>query len=435
MDKLRHDLLAVVRAALTAADAGALVRAALATADVTSALRAAHAVDVIAVGKAAAAMLAAGAAVPVSLRHVIGAAGETVDLLPPGARWYTTAHPVPDERSVTAGHDALAVARAADERDLLVVLLSGGASSLIAFPADDLTLADKQQASKRLLELGAEIHELNTVRKHLSSIKGGWLAAAHPGSTLTLALSDVVGDDLSSIGSGPTVADATTFRDALAVLDAHGGRDVYPASVVDRLTRGAAGKIAETPKPGDPRLGRSTARVIGGALTAVNGARAAASSLGYAVRVIDRPVTGEARHAARDLLRMATEVAKSDPASPTCILSSGETTVRTTGSGKGGRNQELVLALARQLDTIGATVLAASVGTDGIDGPTDAAGAIVDSTTLARAEAADIGPPERYLEDHNSYIFFDELGDLIRTGPTGTNVGDLQVILVGAGRW
>jgi glycerate 2-kinase len=430
MNKIRNDLLAIVRAALTAADAGALVRDALATADVSRTLRAARAVDLIAVGKAAAAMLAAGVTIPVPLRHVIGAAGESVDRFPPGARWYTTAHPVPDERSVAAADDVLGVARAADERDLLVVLLSGGASSLMALPAGGVTLDDKQQTSKRLLELGAEIHELNTVRKHLSSIKGGWLAAAHAGSTLTLALSDVVGDDLSSIGSGPTVGDATTFRDALAVLDAHGGREVYPGSVVDRLTRGAAGDVAETPKPGDQRLRRSTARVIGGAWTAVGGARAAASSLGYMVHVLDRPVTGEARHAARDLLHTAADVVKSNPASPICIVSAGETTVRTTGSGKGGRNQELTLALARQLDTIGETVVAASVGTDGIDGPTDAAGAIVDSTTLARAEAADIGPPERYLEDHNSYIFFDELGDLIRTGPTGTNVGDLQIILV-----
>lgn len=432
MERLRKDLLAVVRAALAAADAGALVREALATTEVISALRAARAVDLIAVGKAAAAMLAASADMPVPRRHIIGAAGDTANLLPPRARWHTTAHPVPDERSVAAAHDVLAVAQAAGERDLLVVLLSGGASSLIALPADGLTLDDKQQTSRRLLELGAEIHELNTVRKHLSSIKGGQLAAAHAGSTLTLALSDVVGDDLSSIGSGPTVGDATTFRDALAVLDAHGGRDVYPASVVDRLMRGAAGDVAETPKPGERTLERSTARVIGGAWTAVDGARAAASSLGYAVHVLGRPVTGEARLAASELLRTATAVVKADPASPVCILSSGETTVRTTGSGKGGRNQELTLALARRLDTIGETVAAASVGTDGIDGPTDAAGAIADSTTLARAEAADIGPPERYLEDHNSYIFFDELGDLIRTGPTGTNVGDLQVILVGS---
>jgi len=300
----------------------------------------------------------------------------------------------------------------------------------MALPAEGLTLADKQVTSKRLLELGAEIHQLNAVRKHVSGIKGGWLAAANAGSTLTLALSDVVGDDVSSIGSGPTVPDPTTFDEALAVLDEHGGRDRYPAPVVERLMRGAAGDVAETPKPGDRRLARSSARVIGGGWTAVAGARAAAASLGYTVHVVEHPVVGEARTAAHELLHTAARLVRMHPSTPLCIVSAGETTVRTSGSGKGGRNQECALAMARGLDAVGPSVVAASVGTDGIDGPTDAAGAVVDSTTLARAEAADIGPPERYLEEHNSYVFFDELGDLIRTGPTGTNVGDLQVILV-----
>jgi hydroxypyruvate reductase len=424
-------LTVVVRAALDAVDAGRLVREALAVSDVVRALHEARAVDVIAAGKAAAPMLAAGAAaMPTSVRHLIGAGGGPVDSLPSGARWHTTSHPVPDERSVAAAVDVIALARAAHNGDLLVVLLSGGASSFVALPAAGLTLSDKQHTSKRLLELGAEIHELNTVRKHLSSIKGGWLAAAHAGSVITLALSDVVGDDLSSIGSGPTVADSTTFREALAVLEGHGGRNAFPAAVVDRLVRGAAGGIAETPKPGDRRLAKSTASVIGGGRTAVEGARRAASSLGYRVHVIDRPVVGEARHAAWELVHTASQIVRANVGGPLCVLSSGETTVRTSGSGKGGRNQECTLAMARGLDTIAESVVAASVGTDGIDGPTDAAGAIVDSTTLARAEASDIGPPERYLEEHNSYIFFDELGDLIRTGPTGTNVGDVQVILV-----
>jgi glycerate 2-kinase len=424
-------LTVVVRAALDAIDAGRLVRDALAVSDVARALNEAGAVDVIAAGKAAAPMLAAGAAaMPASLRHLIGAGGEPVDSLPSDARWHTTSHPVPDERSVAAAVDVIALARDAHEGDLLVVLLSGGASSFVALPAAGLTLSDKQNTSKRLLEMGAEIHELNTVRKHLSSIKGGWLAAAHAGSVITLALSDVVGDDLSSIGSGPTVPDSTTFREALGVLDGHGGRNAFPAAVVDRLARGAAGEIAETPKPGDRRLAKSTARVIGGGRTAVEGARRAASSRGYKVHVVDRPVIGEARHAAWELVQTASQIVRGNAGGPLCVLSTGETTVRTSGSGKGGRNQECALAMARMLDTIGESVVAASVGTDGIDGPTDAAGAIVDSTTLARAEAADIGPPERYLEEHNSYIFFDELGDLIRTGPTGTNVGDLQVILI-----
>ena len=430
MEKLRQDLLAVIRAALAAVDPARLVRETLRAGDVQQALRTARAVDVVAAGKAAAAMLAAFAdSTPVPLRQLMGVAAEERPRgLPPAAEWHTTVHPVPDDRSVAAGRRVLELAHMARDTDLLVLLLSGGASATMAVPAEGMTLPDKQAASRELLALGAEIHELNTVRKHLSAIKGGRLAAAHAGWTLTLALSDVVGDDLSSIGSGPTVADATTFDEALAVLARHGGRERYPAAVVDRLKRGAAGAVEETPKPGDPRLTRSAAYVIGSGRTAIHGARTAAAALGYAVHVIDRPVTGEARVACHLLVEEAAR--RVGAPGPVCILAAGETTVRTAGTGKGGRNQECALAMTRQLPALGTTVVAASVGTDGIDGPTDAAGAIVDTSTLARAEAADIGPPERYLEEHNSYIFFDELDDLIRTGATGTNVGDLQVILI-----
>jgi len=420
----------VVRAGLAAVDAGRLVREALAVSDVARRLHAAPALDVIAVGKASGPMLAAFvAAAPSSLRGAIGIGEAPPAELPPGVRWHPGAHPVPDARSVAAARAAFRVAAAVRDGELLVVLLSGGASAMMALPSDDITLADKQQTSAELLRRGAEIHDLNAVRKHLSAIKGGQLAAACGGSTLTLALSDVVGDDLSAIGSGPTVGDGTTFRDALAVLQRHGGEARYPPAVVSRLTRGAAGALRETPKPGDPRLARSDARVIGGCRSALDGARAAAERLGYAVHVIDDPVTGEARVAAHGLIAAAKTYAGSAPR--LCIVAGGETTVRATGDGKGGRNQECALAMARELDALGAAVVAASIGTDGIDGPTDAAGAIVDSATLARAEAADIGPPERALEEHNSYVFFDELNDLIRTGPTGTNVGDLQIILVG----
>lgn len=424
---------AVVRAALAAADAGGLVRAALAAGDVQRALRSAAAVDVVAAGKAAHPMLLAAiaAAAQVPLRHVAGVSAHLPETMPAGATWHTAAHPVPDGRSVAAARAVLDMAAAASDRDLLVLLLSGGASALMALPAGGISLEDKQRTSRRLLTEGAEVHALNAVRKHLSAIKGGQLAAAAGGSVLTLAVSDVVGDELSAIGSGPTVPDVTTFADALAGLDRHGGRDSYPAAVVDRLTAGTRGAIPETPKPGDPRLSRSTARVIGGARTAIDGARAAAQSRGYVVHVIEEPVTGEARVAAHGLVEAASRAVKAR-AGPLCILAAGEMTVRVAGTGKGGRNQECALAMVRGLDTVGPAVVAASIGTDGVDGPTDAAGGIVDSTTLARAEAADIGPPERYLEENNSYVFLDELGDLIRTGPTNTNVGDLQVILVGS---
>ena len=369
------------------------------------------------------------AAAPVPVRRMLGIGGSPPAQLPADARWRESAHPVPDQRSGEAAREALALAAGAGDRDLLVVLLSGGASSMMALPADGITLAEKRQTSAELLQLGAEIHVLNTVRKHISGIKGGQLAAANRGATLTLALSDVVDDDPSAIGSGPSVADETMFADALAALDRYGGRTRSPAAVVQRLAAGAAGAIAETPKPGDPRLARAEARIVGGWRTAVAGARAAAEGIGYTVRVIEEPVTGEARLAAGEIISAARSASL---APPFCVIGGGETTVRTAGSGKGGRNQECALAMARGLDTLGTMVAAASVGTDGIDGPTDAAGAVVDSTTLARAEAADIGPPERFLEEHNSYVFFDGLGDLIRTGPTGTNVGDVQVILVGS---
>lgn len=421
-----------MRAALEAAHAGRLVQQALSAPQIAATLRSAAAVDVVAAGKATGAMLngfAADAGVP--LRHVVGVAPEHPVTTPPPAHWHIAAHPVPDVRSVAAARHVIGIAEGASEGDLLVLLLTGGASSLMALPAGDVTLADKQRTSQLLLERGSDIHELSTVRKHLSAIKGGHLAAATRGSVLTLAVSDVVGDDLSAIGSGPGVPDATTFAMALAVLDRHGGRDRYPSAVVARLEQGASGRIPETPKAGDPRLARSTARVIGGRQSAVDGARAAAESLRYAVHVLEAPVIGEARIAGRALVETAVRLARHDSRRPLCVLASGETTVHVTGAGRGGRNQECALAMAHALDQLGPTVVAASIGTDGVDGPTDAAGAIIDSTTLARAEGADVGPPERYLNDNNAYVFFDELDDLIRTGPTNTNVGDLQVILVG----
>ncbi len=377
-------------------------------------------------------MLRAALAGPVRMpiRHALGVSGPAPAGLPAGARWYAASHPVPDDRSVAAARTLLEVAGAADEGDVLLLLLSGGASALMALPAEGVSLGDKQRACERLLREGAEIHALNTVRKHLSAIKGGQLAAAAAGSVLTLAVSDVVGDDVSVIGSGPSVADATTFADALMQLDRYGGRSAYPEAVVNRLTAGISGALPETPQLGDPRLARSDVHVIGSSRSAVIGASSAAQSLGYVVHVVDEPVVGEARVASRRLVEMASRMSKA-PGEPLCILAAGETTVHVAGTGKGGRNQECALAMARGLDVLGTVAVAASIGTDGVDGPTDAAGGVVDSTTVARAEAAGLGPLEQYLEDNNSYVFLDGLGDLIRTGPTNTNVGDLQIILVG----
>jgi hydroxypyruvate reductase len=299
----------------------------------------------------------------------------------------------------------------------------------MALPAPGISLEAKQQTAKTLMAQSADIYELNTVRKHLSGIKGGRLAAASRGHVLTLAVSDVVGDDLSVIASGPTVADESTFADALGVLSARGGAALYPQEVVAHLRRGVAGDIPESPKQGDPRLAHAPAHVIGPQRGAIDGARRAAEALGYHVHVVAEPITGEARLSARSHLAMVSDALDSLPR-PLCVISSGETTVTVVGRGRGGRNQEFALAMAPLLGTIGSSVVAASIGTDGIDGPTDAAGAVVDPTTLRRAEANGLAPSQTFLDDNNAYEFFDRLGDLIRTGPTNTNVGDLQIILI-----
>ena len=408
-----------VRAAIDAADAGRLVDRALRDQDIVAPLQRAEAIDVISVGKAAKPMLSA-----FQIRCGSDSVRATLAVGPADA-----GHPVADERSVAAGRRALSIASASREGDLLLVLLSGGASSLMALPARELPLEAKQHTVRALLAAGADITELNTVRKHLSAIKGGQLAAASRGATLALAISDVVGDDLAVIGSGPTVADPSTFEMALAVLAKRGGRESYPRSVVTVLEGGAAGAVPETPKPRDPRLARSVARVIGGATDAVDGAARAAASLGYHVRVIDVPVVGEARTVASAHVAKVALLATEGPR-PLCVISAGETTVHVRGRGKGGRNQEFALAMAPALRALGSSVAAASVGTDGVDGPTDAAGAIVDSTTLARAQARGLDDAARYLDDNNTYGFFLALDDLILLGPTSTNVGDIQVVLV-----
>jgi glycerate 2-kinase len=418
----------VIAAGLASADAGRLVVRAFDRLSLHQQL-ASTPVHLVAAGKAAAPMTGAFFAccrAPVRVAVAIGSHGQGD--LPEGVEWHASGHPTPDARSVAAGERALAVARAVPAGDRLVVLLSGGASALMACPAGGLTLDDKQHTAQALMDGGADITALNTVRKHLSSIKGGRLAAACAGSVMTLAISDVVGDDLSVIGSGPGVPDRTTFADALACLRTHGGLGLYRRAVVTHLERGAAGAWADTPAPGDPALARAEARLIGSAADAVEGARAQAAALGYRAVVRDTSVTGEAREAARSWLAAARRSAVTSTG-PLCLISAGETTVHVTGTGRGGRNQEFALALARAIGEWPTPVVAASVGTDGIDGPTDAAGALVDSSTIARAEAAGVGDPDFYLRNNDAYAFFHAIGDLVITGRTGTNVGDLQVLL------
>jgi glycerate-2-kinase len=374
----------------------------LSDAGVRALLHHAAAVDVLAAGKAAAPMIEACAeTADVPLRTLVaigprgGAAGRRS--LPQSVLWYDAGHPFPDGGSMAGARHALELAASSRDNDLLLVLLSGGGSALMSMPASRITLDAKQRTARVLMENGADIYELNTVRKHLSAIKGGQLALASQGSVLTLAVSDVVGDDLSVIASGPTVPDDSTFASALDILARRGGHAAYPDVVVDRLKRGAAGAIPETPGQGDPRLSRAQARVIGPQRGAIDGARQAAISLGYHVHVIDEPVTGEARDVApRHIQRTASAIALMPR--PVCVIASGETTVTVTGRGRGGRNQEFAFAMARALPALGSHVAAASVGTDGIDGPTDAAGAIVDGTTFDRAHTAGIAAPVRVLQ-------------------------------------
>jgi glycerate 2-kinase len=377
----------------------------------------------IAAGKAAPAMARAAA------RHRQVRAGLVVSATPPEAPLdrFTVivgGHPMPTPTSEEAGRAALELAGSVKPRQELLVFLSGGASALMAVPAEGLTLENKQRTTSHLLREGADIHSLNTVRKHLSAIKGGRLAARCPGVCRTLAISDVVGDDLSVIASGPTVGDASTFRDALDVLTRFGGEAAYPAAVVDHFRRATD----DTPKPGDASLSRASTTLIGSRVDAMAGAESEARARGYRVVVFDGPVTGEARVAAAAHLCALLAMAQTVPR-PLCVISSGETTVRVTGRGRGGRNQEFALAMAEPLAEQGVDALIASVGTDGIDGPTDAAGAVVGATTLERGRRLGLSP-DRSLADNDSYTFFEALGDLVRTGPTGTNVGDLQVILL-----
>ena len=414
-------------------------------------------VRVLAVGKAAQALAGAAARLLGSRIRSGLVVSNVPGLSPAPFEFIQGAHPVPDAGSERAGRRALDLAASVAPDETLVVLLSGGGSAMLAVPADGISLDDKRRTTDRLLRAGADIHALNTVRKHLSAIKGGWLATGErkrgregfpepperkplptPFPSVTFAISDVVGDDLSVIASGPTVADPSTFDDAVGVLRRYGGLESYPASVAARFEAGARGQVPETPKPGDPRLARTTTTVIGGRRDAMEGAAIEAEARGYHVLRVGEPVVGEARSASAAHLRASVERAR-HIGRPACVVSSGETTVRVTGSGKGGRNQEFALAAADLIDegrepdlqTGSGPVAVASVGTDGVDGPTEAAGAVVDPTTLNRARTAGLGPPGRYLDDNNAFAFFEPLGDLIITGPTDTNVGDLQIILFG----
>ena len=333
-------------------------------------------------------------------------------------------HPVPDARGRAAAGRILQAVQGLTADDMVLCLVSGGASALLTMPAEGMTLEDKQAVNRALLRSGAAIGEINTVRKHLSAIKGGRLAAAaHPAQVVTLLISDVPGDDPATIGSGPTVPDPTTYSDARAVIAKYGF--AVPASVRTRLDAGTD----ETPKPGDPRLARASATIIATPRQALEAAVAQTHELGYEPTVLSDRIEGEARDVGREHARMALDLARKG--GKRAILSGGELTVTIRGEGRGGPNAEYMMAMALELN--GAPEINALAGdTDGIDGSEDNAGALITPDTLARARAKGLNTAAM-LAANDSYKYFQTLGDLLMTGPTFTNVNDLRVILIGTG--
>ncbi len=340
-------------------------------------------------------------------------------------------HPVPDERGAAAARQIHALVRGAGPDDLVLVLISGGGSALAPAPAPPITLEEKQALTRLLLAAGATIGQLNAVRKHCSLLKGGQLArAAAPARVCALLLSDVIGDPPDIIASGPTAPDESTFHQAMAILERLGVLDQVPASILDRLQGGIRGEIPETPKPGDPIFDRVRNVVIGNNQLVVDAAMAEARRLGLNPHLVTRSLEGEAREAAGRFVGLAQEIpaGRGPVAAPACLIAAGETTVTLRGRGRGGRCQEFALAAALELDGLGGiTVLAA--GTDGTDGPTDAAGAIADGESAARARVQGSDPRAR-LHDNDSHAVFSGLGDLLITGPTNTNLLDLYLAVV-----
>jgi glycerate 2-kinase len=350
--------------------------------------------------------------------------------LPAGLEWFEAAHPYPNAASEAAGRKALAGAGQIRPRGTLVLLLSGGASSLLAVPADGLSLSDKIATTRALMQAGVPIADLNCVRKHLSAIKGGRLAAA-AGRSVTFAISDVhapVADDPAVIGSGPTIGDPTTFEDARSIVQTAGIEPLVPRAVLAHLARAAD----ETPEPDDQRLANASYYVIGTRELAMEGAAREARSRGYRVQVITAPTGGEARAAGEAFASHALNGLSGED-QPFCVIASGETTVHVRGRGRGGRNQEFALGSMWRLAASPAYAVLGSVGTDGIDGPTDAAGAIADTHSCDRAADAGLDA-EAALANNAAFDFFAALSDLVVWGPTGTNVGDIHVLLAGGGR-
>ena len=415
-------LLDLYRAALDAAHAGRAVERSL-----SREVPGEGTVRVLAAGKAACAM-AEGALAALGDRveggRVVTKEGHGRPV--PGLSVREAAHPLPDRRAVAAAAEALELADRLGAGDLLLVLVSGGASALWTAPVPAVGLADQRAVTEILLGAGVEITGLNAVRKHLSRIKGGWLARhAAPARVVTLLVSDVRGDAIETVGSGPTAPDPSRFSDALGVLERTGLRSRVPDAVRRFLGEGAAGRYPETPKPGDSVFERVEHRVVARLDDALRAARESAEARGLRVRDLGTCLYGEARDEAERLARLA-HAARDEGAD--LLLAGGEPVVRVRGTGRGGRAQELALAFARAVE--GSEICGLFAATDGTDGPTDAAGALVDGQTAARARNAGMDPWD-HLERNDAYPLLDRVGALLRTGPTDTNVTDLALVLVG----
>ncbi len=340
-------------------------------------------------------------------------------------------HPVPDERGVKGTENILALLEEAREDDLVICLISGGGSALLTAPVAGISLSDLQDLTKALLACGATINEMNALRKHLDRVKGGGLArAASPAHVFSLILSDVVGNPLDVIASGPTVPDTTTFQDAYAILEHYDLLEKISPDITEHIRKGVRGKANETPKPGDPIFERVQNFIIGSNLTSVEAAISQAQNEGFNTLLLTTYLQGEARQAGRVLAAIARQIAVTGQPipRPACIVAGGETTVTLRGDGLGGRNQELALGAVEELAGLKNAALV-TLATDGDDGPTDAAGAVVTGDTLKYAERAGLYPND-FLERNDSYHFFEPLGDLLKPGPTQTNVNDLVFIFV-----
>ncbi len=340
-------------------------------------------------------------------------------------------HPLPDQKGYEGAKRIRNLLKESGPGDLVIFLLSGGGSALLPFPANAIELKEKQEVTQLLLDCGADIQEINTIRKHISQIKGGWLSKwAYPSTVIGFILSDVVGDQLDVIGSGPTVPDPSTFEEAWEILRKYDLFGKISASIKQYLESGKKGEVEETPKPGDAVFEKVHNCIIGSNAFALREAEKEAASLGLNTLILSSLIVGETREAARFHTAIAKEVILSgNPiVRPACILSGGETTVTIKGSGLGGRNQEFVLAAALEISRMEKIVLL-SGGTDGTDGPTDAAGALADHTTIDRAKGMGLNT-KAHLENNDAYPFFKKLGDLLITGPTQTNVMDVRIILV-----